>query len=135
MEGRNPGIADFTFHSMKTTLLALMAILCISFVALAADASGKWTAEVPGRNGNQTITFDLKAEGGALTGTITTTRGATPIADGKVDGDTITFSQSFPGRDGGPPNKQTYTGKVGADNIEFTRDNGRGPITFTAKKQ
>ena len=41
-------------------------------------------------------------------------------------GDTITFSRSTPGRDGGPPNKQTYTGKVGADTIEFTRDGGRG---------
>ena len=34
----------------------------------------------------------------------------------------------------GTPNKQTYTGKVGADAIEFTREGGRGPITFTAKK-
>ncbi len=135
MDVRNHRIAGSTFHTMKTTLLATLALLCIAIAAFAADATGKWTAEVPGRGGNQTLTFNLKAEGGTLTGTITTPRGENPIADGKVDGDTITFTQSFPGRDGGPPNKQTYTGKVGADSIEFSRDNGRGPVTFTAKKQ
>jgi hypothetical protein len=133
---RNRRVAGFTFHTMKTTLLAMLALFCITFVASAADASGKWTAEVPGRNGNQTLTFNLTAAGGSLTGTITTARGDTPIAEGKVDGDTIMFVQEFPGRDGGPPNKQTYTGKVSADHIDFTRDGGRGaPIMFTAKKQ
>jgi hypothetical protein len=120
---------------MRTTLVAVLAMFCITFAASAADATGKWTAEVPGRAGNQPITFTLKAAGTTLTGTITTARGDAPIEEGKVTGDTITFSQSTPGRDGGPPNKQTYTGKVGTDTIEFTRDGGRGPIMFTAKKQ
>jgi hypothetical protein len=120
---------------MKATILAVLAMLCITFAASAADATGKWTGEVAGRNGNQPITFNLKAAGALLTGTITTAQGDAPIEEGKVNGDTITFSRSTPGRDGGPPNKQTYTGKVGADTIEFTRDGGRGPVTFTAKKQ
>jgi hypothetical protein len=120
---------------MKSTLLALLAILSITFVASAADATGKWAGETPGRNGNQPITFTLKAAGAMLTGTITTAQGDRPIEDGKVDGDTITFSITTPGRDGGAPNKQTYTGKVAADAIAFTREGGRGPITFTAKKQ
>ena len=119
---------------MRSTLLALLAMLCITFAASAADATGKSTAEVPGRAGNQPITFTLKASGTTLTGTITTAQGDAPIEEGKVSGDTITFSRSTPGRDGGPPNKQTYTGKVGADTIEFTREGGRGPIMFTAKK-
>jgi hypothetical protein len=119
---------------MRTFLLATLAMLCITFIASAADATGKWTGETPGRNGAQPITFTLKAAGTALTGTITTAQGDRPIDDGKVAGDTITFSISTPGRDGGPPNKQTFTGKVGADSIEFTREGGRGPITFTAKK-
>jgi hypothetical protein len=119
---------------MKTTLLAVFALFCITFVASAADATGKWTAEVPGRGGNVTITITLKAAGSDLTGSITNPNGETPIAEGKVAGDTITFSTSTPGRDG-TPNKQTYTGKVGADKIDFTREGGRGPIMFTAKKQ
>jgi opacity protein-like surface antigen len=118
---------------MKTTLLALLAMLCIAFAASAADATGKWTAEVPGRGGNQTLTFNLSASGNTLTGSITTARGDSPIEDGKVDGDTITFTQSIQGRDGNAV-KINYTGKVSADHIDFTRDAGRGPVTFTAKK-
>jgi hypothetical protein len=131
---RNYTDYEVTINRMKATLLALLAMLCITFAASAADATGKWTAEVPGRAGNQPISFTLKAAGATLTGTITTAQGDAPIEEGKVSGDTITFSRSTPGRDGGPPNKQTYTGKVGADTIEFTRDGGRGPIMFTAKK-
>ena len=108
-------------------------MLCITFVASAADATGKWTGEIPGRGGNQPITFNLKAAGATLTGTITTAQGDTPIADGKVDWRHDHLSQYDPG----PrrhPQQTTYTGKVGADAIEFTREGGRGPVTFTAKK-
>jgi hypothetical protein len=120
---------------MKTTLLALMAILCFSFVASAASVDGKWTAEIPGRNGNtQTNTFTFKSSGTTVEGTMTTQRGDTPIADGKVDGDTLTFTITRPGRNGGDPTKITYTGKIKGDSIDFSYDMGRGPQTFTAKK-
>jgi hypothetical protein len=120
---------------MKTTLLALVAMLTLSFVALAADATGKWTGEIPGGRGNQPVTLNLKASGSTLTGTITMGQAPeAPIEDGKVDGDKISFSRTAPGRDG-TPNKQTFTGKVSADSIEITREGGRGPVTFTVKKQ
>jgi len=109
-------------------------MLAISFVALAADATGKWAGEVAGGRGNQPISFTFKAEGSTLTGNMTTARGDVPIADGKVDGDKISFSTSAPGRDG-TPNKQTYTGTIKGDTIEMSRDGGRGPVTFTVKKQ
>jgi hypothetical protein len=118
---------------MKTSLLAFVALLCFTFAAAAADVTGKWTAEIPGRGGNtQTTTFTFKASGAALEGTIANQRGENPIAEGKVDGDTITFAQvmNFNGNE----MKMTYTGKVKGDTIEFTRDGGRGPATFTAKK-
>ncbi|MDP9169010.1 MAG: hypothetical protein M3N54_00215 [Acidobacteriota bacterium] len=120
---------------MKTTLLALLALLSISFVAAAADVSGKWTAEVPGRGGTPaTNTFTLKASGAKLEGSVTNQRGDAPITDGKVDGDNISFAQvmSFGGNDV----KIMYKGVVKGDTIEFTREvEGRGgPTTFTAKK-
>jgi hypothetical protein len=119
---------------MKTTFLAVLAMLTLSFVALAADATGKWTGEVPGGRGNQPVTFTFKAQGSTLTGTMTTAQGEAPIEEGKVDGDKITFTRTVQGRDG-TPNKQTYTGMVKGDTIEFTREGGRGPVTFTVKKQ
>lgn len=122
---------------MKRTLSAFTALLCFTLVAAAADVTGKWTAESPGRNGTPSVTtFEFKAAGAKLEGTVTTNRGGTPtttpIADGKVDGDTITFSQTMTMQ--GNEMKMTYTGKVKADTIELTREGGRGPQTMIAKK-
>jgi opacity protein-like surface antigen len=118
---------------MKTKLLALVGLLCCSFAALAADVNGKYTAEVPGRNGTQTNTFTFKASGAKVEGTVANMRGETPITDGKLDGDTLTFVQvmNFNGNEF----KISYTGKVKDDGIDFTVDRGRGePQKFTAKK-
>jgi hypothetical protein len=119
---------------MKTTLLALVGLFCLSVAAFAASVDGKWTAEVPGRGGNtMTTTFNFKADGGNLSGTVTTPRGENPIQNGKIDGDNISFDQvmNFNGNEF----KISYKGTVKGDAIEMTRDSGRGnPQTFTAKK-
>ena len=117
---------------MKTSLLALLALLCFSFAASAASVDGKWTAEVQGRGGTQTQTYTFKTDGSAVTGSVSTMRGDTPIADGKLVGDTLSFTVTMQGRGG--EQKVAYTGKVGADSIELTFDRGRGPQTITAKK-
>ena len=101
-------------------MLKLMLAGCLATVTmLAADATGKWTAEQPGRDGNmQTITMNLKADGNALTGTVSGRRGDTEISNGKVDGDSVSFDivREFNG------NKMTihYTGKLDGDTIHFT---------------
>lgn len=134
---------------MKKSLLALVAILCLTFAAQAADISGKWTVDTSaapaaqgGRGGGMGGgTYEFKASGDTLTGSITRAgRGGgdpivTPIADGKITGDTFSFTttQSF----GGNEFKSTYTGKVVGDKIELTVDfGGRGnPRTMTLKKE
>jgi len=111
-------------------------MLCITFAASAADVSGKWTGEITTGRGPQPFNLTLMQSGSTLTGAITGGRGGdVMIMEGKVDGDTVTFSTSTPGRDGGAPNVQKYTGKVSADGINFTREGGRGPVTFMVKKQ
>ena len=120
---------------MKSKLLALVAFLCFTFVLAAANVSGKWTAEVPGRGGNtQSTTFNFTVSGDVLTGTVSGGRGGdAPISDGKVSGDTVSFTQTL--NFNGNEIKISYTGKVSGDTIEFTRDAGRGgPVTFTAKR-
>jgi hypothetical protein len=117
---------------MRTLVItALLGIFALA--ASAADVSGKWMAQVPGRNGNQDVTFNLKQAGSALTGTVTAGQGDQQISEGKVDGDNLSFKVSFEAR--GNSITQNYTGKVGGNEIKFTRDGGRGPIEFTAKKQ
>jgi hypothetical protein len=118
---------------MKSLFLAITAVFCLTFLALAADVSGKWTADIPGRGGNtMTNTFTFKSAGDKVEGTVATQRGEAPIADGKLDGDTLTFTVTRTTQRG--EMKSTYTGTVKGDSIDFTVDNGRGPQTFTAKK-
>ena len=111
----------------------MMALLSFSLIASAADVTGKWTAEVQGRNGPQTQTFMLKQDGSNLTGSIAGGRGDQTISEGKVDGDNISFVTvlSFNGNE----IKVSYKGVVKGDTIEFTVDRGRGgPQTVVAKK-
>jgi len=120
---------------MKRKFLWLAVTLLTFTLALwSADLSGKWTAQVPGRSGNtREVTFMLKASGDSLTGTMSGRNGDIPIADGKISGDTISFSvtQEF----GGNSVKQNFTGKVSGSEIKFKREGGRGePVEFVAKR-
>jgi len=120
---------------MKRRILWLaVTMLTLALALWAADVSGKWTAQVPGRSGNmREVTFTLTASGKTLTGTMSGRNGDIQIADGKIDGDTISFSvtQDF----GGNSVKQTFTGKATGGEIKFKREGGQGePIEFVAKK-
>lgn len=86
---------------MTKKLLFVMTILLVaSFALMAADVTGKWTFEQPGRGGNpgRPVTITLKADGSTLTGTMPAGgRGGAPadpiaISDGKVDGNNISFT-------------------------------------------
>ena len=114
--------------------------ICFVFAALslvwAADVDGKWTAQVPGRGGQtREQTFTFKAEGEKLTGTVSGMQGDSPISDGKISGDEISFTVklNFQG------NEVTllYKGKISGDEIKMTRSRQGGDQPgqeFTAKK-
>jgi hypothetical protein len=117
------------------TALLLFALGTVS--ALAADFNGKWTGDVPGRNGNtQTLTFDFHVDSGNLTGKITTPRGDVDISNGKVDGDHISFDQVL--NFNGNSVTISYKGAADGDTIKFTRTFGgngdRPPQDFVAKR-
>ena len=107
-----------------------------SMAALAADFNGKWTAETQGRNGPQTITFDLHVDGATVTGKVTTPRGDMDISNGKVDGDNISFDTTA--NMNGNSFTLNYKGTADGDNIKFTRTFGGGgdrpPQEFVAKR-
>jgi len=114
----------------------IVLLLLAAVAAFAADVSGKWVAQVPGRQGQtREVTFNLKADGGSLTGTVSGRGGDNPIADGKIDGDNISFTQTLDF--GGNTVKFIYKGKISGDEIKFTRERegGEGPAAeFTAKR-
>lgn len=123
---------------MTKKLLFLGTIaLAAAFSLLAADVSGKWVAEQPGRNGGppRQTTFTLKAEGAKLTGTMTGGMGrggaaptAIEITDGKVDGDKVSFTVKRETPNGTMETK--YNGTVSGDelNLKFTMQGPDGPM-------
>lgn len=119
----------------KRLILLFSLLLALALVVMAADVSGKWTAQVPGRQGNaQERTFMFKVDGSNLTGTMAGGRGGdTAISEGKVSGDTITFKVTR--ERGGNTITEMYTGTVSGDQIMFKiAREGRDPVEFTAKK-
>ncbi len=108
---------------MKTRILLILiaALTLLLASAWAADVSGKWVAETQGRQGPQTTTFDFKVDGAKLTGAVITARGESPISEGKIEGNNISFVLV---RMGGPNQdmemKTTYKGVVSGDEIKFT---------------
>jgi|ERR1700722_13730260 len=115
----------------------------LTLTALAADVSGKWVAQMPGRDGQtREATFTFKADGERLTGTVSGPRGEAEISDGKISGDEISFSQTM--EFNGNQMKILYKGTISGDQITFTRmregggggGGGKkgGPTQFTAKR-
>ena len=122
---------------IKKLGITLLFLALGSVSALAADFNGKWTGDVQGRMGPQTLTFDFHVDGATLTGKITTPRGDVDITNGKVDGDNISFDQVL--NFNGNSFTISYQGKAAADGtINFTRTFGGGgdrpPQTFVAKR-
>jgi len=131
---------------MKTQVcMLLICLFAVAGLALAqGKVDGKWAGEIQGARGPQMITLTLKDEGGGkLTGTYEGGRGgATPIEEGKISGNTITFKRKQMGRGGGPDIVINYTGTLSGDEIKFKQEvegggggGGRGgPVEFTVKR-
>jgi hypothetical protein len=68
--------------------------------AHAADITGKWSADMqmPGGGDSMQIIFTFAQDGATFTGSVLGPQGdPTPISDGKIDGDKISFKVSFNG--------------------------------------
>jgi len=120
---------------MKTMIRIACSLLLLLAVALAADLSGKWTGDMPGRGGDTTpTTFTFKVDGEKLTGSMTGPQGDIPLQEGKVAGNQISFSTTLDF--GGNSIKIVYKGTVSGDQVKMTREReGSGqPREFTIKR-
>lgn len=120
------------FHMLAW--IAALVSMCAT-AAFAADVNGKWTAEMRGPGGQtRTVTFEFKAEGETLTGTMSGPRGDREISEGKISGDEISFSMVFERE--GAQMKMLYKGKVSGDEIQFSvqREGADRSFEFTAKR-
>lgn len=116
---------------MRFTLIALMAVFALTMSA--ADIDGKWKAEYTTPDGQtRTSTFDLKADGDKLTGTVSSPRGETSITDGKISGDEVSFAVVR--NMGGNEVKVLYKGKVSGNDLKLTVSFGERSFEITAKR-
>jgi hypothetical protein len=122
---------------MRQRLSMLALLLAVAVTSLhAADVTGKWTAQVAGRDGQmREQTFTFKVDGETLTGTTSGMMGGADVElkDGTAKGDDIAFTvvRSFQGQEV----KITYKGKVSGAEIKFTSQREGGePREFTAKR-
>ena len=106
----------------KITRVLALAVFCIvGGLAHAGDISGTWTASFDTQVGKQEYTYTLKVEGAALTGTAKSNLiGDSTLADGKVDGNKISFVEK--GTYQGMPLQFNYTGELAGDEIRFKRE-------------
>ena len=112
-----------------------VAVAILAAVVQAADVTGKWTGQVPTRDGGtREATFNFKQDGEKLTGTMTGPQGDIELKDGAVKGDDVSFNVAL--SFGGNDVKLIYKGKVAGDEIKFTRQREGADQTqeFTIKR-
>jgi|SRR5687767_11874248 hypothetical protein len=119
---------------MKNCIIAVVAALALFTTGLfAADVTGKWSAEMQGRDGQKRVqTFDLKTEGEKLTGTVSSPMGERPIVDGKVTGDDVSFAVEV--EFNGEKRKIQYNGKIVGDELKLKSGMGDRVREITAKR-
>jgi enterochelin esterase-like enzyme len=137
----SPGSArnqtTFVNHKKMKIPTILLTLAALPLSLLAADVTGTWKADFDTQRGLQKYTFTLKQDGSAVTGKATVDNNGekreTDLKEGKVTGDTVTFSE--PLNIQGNDINVTFTGKISADGIKFTRAVGDfGTQEATAKR-
>jgi hypothetical protein len=118
---------------MKRATFFLIALSLLSGILTAADVTGKWKGEM--QTGGRQLTFDLKADGAKLNGTVTgLIDKPVEVKDGKIQGDTVEFwvMSEYQGQ----PVKLVYKGKASATEIQFNMgtEDGSWGTEVTAKK-
>lgn len=120
---------------MRRTFLCLLMGAFVAATLSAADLTGKWTGQFDFNGNNVPLTFNLKSDGAALSGTVSglPTDNA-EIKDGKIDGDSVTFWLTTDYQ--GNAIKLVYNGKISSDQIDITMatEDGGFSVSFPIKK-
>ena len=119
---------------MKIVKIAFACLMiALPLVASIAGVDGKWSGAVATPNGDLPVGFVFKADGTTLTGSMIGPDGSpSPIANGKIDGNNLTFTvelnfngQVFP---------LSYKGVLDGEQINMSSDFQGQPFQFVVKK-
>ena len=118
-------------HRRILTFAAVL--LAAPATAMAADITGRWTAQFESQIGQQNYTYELKAEGNKITGKATSGRGEAAISEGSINGDDVSFVEIRKFQD--QEIRIEYKGKVSGDEMKLTRKVGDfGSTDIVAKR-
>ena len=104
--------------------LFVVALLCVAALP-ATDLTGIWIGRIPGRNGEmQDIAFKFTQNGTTLGGKLYGDYQSTPITEGKISGDQMSFIVNAPEQAGNQINRArlSFDGSIQAGEIELTRE-------------
>jgi len=113
---------------MKKTAIILGTIGLLASLSYATDIAGQWRGEFDSQIGHQKYLFTFKTDGDKLTGKASsevegqTQKRESDLKEGKITGDTIKFVETLSFNDN--EIRIQYTGKVGTNEIAFTREVG-----------
>src|SRR5262249_17959392 len=96
------------------------------------SVDGTWNVTVNSPMGAQPSTLTLKNDGGVLTGSQSAQGNTQPIANGKIDGDTVTWSSSITTP---MPMTLEFTAKLAGDTLNGSVKAGAfGSFPFTGNR-
>lgn len=113
---------------VRRVMMAGIMVLLAAAVAAAADVDGRWQGSLSGPNGDMTLTFNFKAQGTTLTGSVESPNGDIPISDGKIDGNKISFKVVF------GQGTIDHEGTVSGDTIQLKTSGPFGDSNITLKR-
>ena len=113
-------------------LLSALGALALGAAMFAADINGKWTGKIETPNGSRDVNMTFKVDGAALTGSVSGRNGDTPIENGKVSGDDISFTVTRKFNDN--EFKTNYKGKVTGDTIKLNYQMRDNNVELTLKR-
>ena len=117
------------FLTRHATLLALSL-----GVLSAADISGLWSGQVPGRFGEpEDISFQFKVNGTALTGKLFGNEFDLPLEEGSVLADKVTFTITTTNYYSREKVRFQYSGMMSGNEIELTREREKSDKDKDAK--
>jgi len=99
--------------------------MAIGVTLSGADLSGIWVGQVPGRNGDLLdIAFKFSQNGTGFAGKLYGDYGSSPIVDGKVSGDQVSFTVIATEQAGNQINNSRirFSGSLKDDKLELTRE-------------
>jgi hypothetical protein len=113
--------------------ILILGVLLLAAPTYAADVDGKWAGPMETPMGVVTLTFNLKADGDKLTGSMIGPDGSEiPIANGKIEGNKVSYAVTIDF--GGMPLEMLYRGVVTPTEITLDLEIFGMPFALVVKK-